>query len=57
VRRIAPRYQARRECNIIINYGAEPQDSPEHNQMHARFLEDEWCFARADLIHPNRKNT
>ncbi len=40
--------------NIVVNYGAEPQDSPEHNQMQAQFLEDEWCFALADLLYPER---
>ena len=43
--------------NTIINYGAEPQDSPEHNEMQARFLNDEWCFALADLLRPRRKHT
>ena len=43
--------------NTIINYGAEPQDSPEHNEMQARFLDDEWCFQLADLLRPRRKGT
>jgi len=43
--------------NTVINYGAEPQDSPEHNQMQARFLDDEWCFRLADLLAPGRKGT
>jgi hypothetical protein len=30
--------------NVIVNYGGEPQDSPEHNEMQARFLDDKWCF-------------
>lgn len=29
--------------NLVINYGTEPQDSPEHNQMQAKFLDDGWC--------------
>jgi hypothetical protein len=36
--------------NTVINYGTEPQDSPEHNQMQARFLDDEWCLALADAL-------
>jgi hypothetical protein len=40
--------------NTVINYGAEPQDSPEHNQMQARFLDDAWCFALASLLKPER---
>lgn len=36
--------------NVIVNYGSEPQDSPEHNQMQAQFLDDDWCFALADLL-------
>ena len=40
--------------NTVINYGAEPQDSPEHNQMQARFLDDAWCLALADLLKPER---
>jgi hypothetical protein len=43
--------------NTVINYGAEPQDSPEHNQMQARFLDDEWCFKLADLLTPSRRGT
>lgn len=38
--------------NILISSGAEPQDSPEHNQMQARFLDSEWCFALADVLDP-----
>lgn len=41
--------------NTVINYGAEPQDSPEHNQMQARFLDDAWCFALADLLEPEHQ--
>ena len=40
--------------NIVVSYGAEPQDSPEHNQMQARFLDGEWCFALADRLRPRR---
>ena len=42
--------------NLVINYGAEPQDSPEHNQMQAAFLDDQWCFALADVLSPGRKH-
>lgn len=30
--------------NIIINYGAEPQDTPEHNALQAKFLDDAVCM-------------
>lgn len=36
--------------NVVINYGGEPQDSPEHNQMQARFLDEPWCLALADRL-------
>lgn len=38
--------------NVVINYGGEPQDSPEHNQMQARFLDDDWCLALATILTP-----
>lgn len=34
----------------IINYGGEPQESPEHNEMQARFLDDEWCFGLGGIL-------
>lgn len=43
--------------NIVVNYGSEPQDSPEHNQMQVRFLEDDWCLTLADLVRPKRAGT
>jgi hypothetical protein len=36
----------------IINYGGEPSESPEHNQMQAAFLDDERCLALARLLYP-----
>jgi hypothetical protein len=39
--------------NVVINYGAEPQDSPEHNQMQALYLDDARCFRLADLAWPS----
>lgn len=36
--------------NVVINYGAEPQDSPEHNQMQAAFLDEARCLAVADRL-------
>jgi hypothetical protein len=41
--------------NTIINYGPEPQESPEHNQMQARFLDDGLCFRLADMLYPGIK--
>jgi Exodeoxyribonuclease X-like C-terminal len=35
--------------NVLIAHG-EQQDSPEHNQMQARFLDDAWCLALADHL-------
>lgn len=29
---------------VIVNYGAEPADSPEHNAMQVAFLNDDLCF-------------
>lgn len=34
----------------IINYGAEPQDTPEHNEMQAAFLDDALCNRLAMLL-------
>lgn len=39
--------------NILISYGGEPQDSPEHNEMQARFLEDNWCLQLAAVLEPS----
>lgn len=30
--------------NVIINYNGEPQDTPEHNILQARFLDHEFCL-------------
>jgi hypothetical protein len=40
--------------SVVVNYGSEPQDSPEHNQMQARFLVDALCLRLAGLLHPER---
>lgn len=39
----------------IINYGGAPQDSPEHNQMQAMFLDDEYCLRLGKLLWPGRE--
>lgn len=39
--------------NIVVSYGGEPQDSPEHNEMQARFLEDDWCLQLAAVLVPS----
>jgi len=36
--------------NILIQGGAEPQDSPEHNEMQARFLNNDWCLGLGVLL-------
>lgn len=41
--------------NILIQGGAEPQDSPEHNEMQARFLDDNWCLCLSFLLWPGRE--
>lgn len=38
--------------NILIQSGAEPQDSPEHNEMQARFLDDDWCLRLGAVLWP-----
>lgn len=38
--------------NIIINYGGEPQDTPEHNALQARFLDDAFCEAFEKSVSP-----
>ena len=42
--------------NVVINYGGEPQDSPEHNQMQAAFLDEAWCLALADRLGLREKH-
>ena len=37
---------------VIVNYGGEPQDSPEHNQMQVSFLDDSRCVRLARLLWP-----
>ncbi|MGH3972068.1 MAG: hypothetical protein ACRDS9_01890 [Pseudonocardiaceae bacterium] len=34
----------------VINYGGPSQDSPEHNQMQAKFLDKDYCLALAQLL-------
>ena len=29
---------------VIINRGAEPEETPEHNALQVRFLEDDFCL-------------
>lgn len=43
--------------NVVINYGAEPQDSPEHNEMQARFLDDDLCFRLAEFLCPQLRGS
>jgi hypothetical protein len=37
---------------IVINYGAEPTETPEHNRLQARLLADDFCFRVLELIQP-----
>jgi hypothetical protein len=38
--------------NVIVNYGAVPQDTPEHNALQARFLDDDFCMKLAMRVYP-----
>lgn len=38
--------------NIVINSGAEPQDTPEHNALQAKFLDDAVCLQLWALLAP-----
>jgi hypothetical protein len=40
--------------NIVVNYGSEPQDTPDHNALQARFLDDEFCLRVGRLVQPDR---
>lgn len=37
----------------IINYGGEPANTPEHNEMQAAFLNEESCLRLAQLLCPS----
>jgi hypothetical protein len=39
----------------IINRGAEPEETPEHNAMQVQFLEDEFCLRFANQVHQAAK--
>ena len=34
----------------VLMMGAPPEETPEHNEMQARFLEDAWCLSLAGLL-------
>lgn len=36
--------------NIVVNYGSPSEDTPEHNALQARFLDDDFCMAITRLI-------
>lgn len=38
--------------NVVINYGGEPTETPEHNRLQARFLDHEFCLALLRKVHP-----
>lgn len=38
--------------NVVVNYGGPPQDTPEHNALQARFLDDDFCIKVARLVFP-----
>jgi uncharacterized protein (DUF3820 family) len=40
--------------NVVINYGVEPTETPEHNAMQARFLDDAYCLALLQHVRPGK---
>jgi hypothetical protein len=38
----------------IINYGAEPSETPEHNALQVLFLDDEFCLKVVEAVHDLR---
>lgn len=39
---------------VVINYGCEPVDTPEHNAMQASFLDDDQCLRLAAVLYLRR---
>ena len=37
----------------IINRGAEPEETPEHNALQVKFLDDDFCMSFLDCVIPN----
>lgn len=37
---------------LIVNYGSEPDETPEHNRMQARLLDLDYCFRVAATVSP-----
>src|SRR5262245_55635383 len=37
---------------VIINRGAEPEETPEHNAMQVKFLDDEFCLRFLRHLRP-----
>lgn len=37
---------------VIINRGAEPEETPEHNALQVLFLDDTFCIAFTDVVWP-----
>jgi hypothetical protein len=40
-------------CQIIINRGAAPEETPDHNAMQVKFLDDEFCRRFLQHIEPD----
>lgn len=40
---------------VIINRGAEPEETPEHNALQVKFLDEEFCEKFLDHLKPNFK--
>jgi uncharacterized protein (DUF3820 family) len=39
---------------VIINRGAEPEETPEHNALQVKFLDDEFCMRFVRCLYPGR---
>jgi hypothetical protein len=37
----------------IINRGAEPEETPDHNSLQVLFLDDEFCMRFARMVRPD----
>jgi uncharacterized protein (DUF3820 family) len=38
---------------VIINRGAEPEETPDHNAMQVKFLDDDFCLRFLNAVKPN----
>jgi hypothetical protein len=45
------------QYQIVINYGGEPGETPEHNRLQARLLDHAFCIALAKIVVPDWRQT